>query len=66
MQLGQFSGPARVRSYYGQVDDNAFYGLMRGDDLRRAAPLINALGNDWLLVAGVAFQARSQPSRAWR
>jgi hypothetical protein len=59
MQLGQSSGPARVRSYYRQVEDNGrFYDVMRGDDLRRAAPLLDALGNDWLLVAGIAFQGK--------
>lgn len=59
MQLGQSSGRARVRSYYRQVEDNGtFYGVMRVDALRRAAPLLDALGNDWLLVAGVAFQGK--------
>ncbi len=46
---------ARVRGYLRSVDDNGvMYGLMRGDALRSALPMPNALGNDWLLMARVA------------
>jgi glycosyl transferase family 2 len=49
----------RVRRYLRRVDDNGvFYGLMRGDDLRRAAPMHDVLGSDWLLVAAVAFAGK--------
>lgn len=59
LQLDQPRGADRVLAYYRQVQDNAtFYGLMRTAALRRAAPLRNTLGNDWLLMAGVAWQGR--------
>jgi SAM-dependent methyltransferase len=46
---------ARVRAYFRTVDDNGvMYGLMRGDALRGALPMPNALGNDWLLMGRVA------------
>ncbi len=49
----------RVRGYYGSVDDNGtFYGLMRTEALRAAAPLRNVLGNDWLLLAGIAYTGK--------
>lgn len=49
----------RVRAYYRQVDDNGtFYGVMRTEALRAAAPLRNVLGNDWHLMAGVAFSGK--------
>jgi glycosyltransferase involved in cell wall biosynthesis len=57
MQLVQPSAAARVRRYVGEVDENGvFYGLMPADVLRRAAPLRNVLGNDWLLAAAIAAQ----------
>lgn len=46
---------ARVRAYFRTVDDNGvMYGLMRGDVLRAALPMPNALGNDWLLMGRAA------------
>jgi GT2 family glycosyltransferase len=49
----------RLRRYLRGVDDNGiFYGLMRTADLRRAAPLREVLGGDWLLVAAVAFNGK--------
>jgi hypothetical protein len=49
------SPAARVRAYFRTVDDNGvMYGLMRGDVLRAALPMPNALGNDWLLMGRVA------------
>jgi len=46
---------ARVRAYFRTVDDNGvMYGLMRGEVLRAALPMPNALGNDWLLMGRVA------------
>lgn len=50
---------ARVRAYFRAVDDNGvMYGLMRGDALRGALPMPNALGNDWLLMGRVAAAGR--------
>ncbi|MDO8184060.1 glycosyltransferase family A protein [Conexibacter sp. JD483] len=47
---------ARVVDYFRRVDDNGvMYGLMRGDALRAALPMPNALGNDWLLMGRVAM-----------
>jgi hypothetical protein len=47
----------RVLDYLRSVDENGlFYGLTRRDTLRAAAPLRNALGNDWLLVASLVVQ----------
>lgn len=49
------SAAARVRAYFRTVDDNGvMYGLMRGDALRAALPMPNAIGNDWLLMGRVA------------
>jgi glycosyltransferase involved in cell wall biosynthesis len=57
MQLVQPSPAARVLHYVGDVDENGvFYGLMPTSVLRRALPLRNVLGNDWLLAAAVAAQ----------
>jgi hypothetical protein len=59
MQLLDVSPRRRVVGYLRDVDENGvFYGLMRTSTLRSAAPLRNALGNDWLLVAGIAAQGR--------
>ena len=50
---------ARVLAYLRDVDENGvFYGLMSREVLRRAAPLRNVLGNDWLLAAAVAAQGK--------
>jgi glycosyltransferase involved in cell wall biosynthesis len=57
--LQQQDSAARVRRYLRGVDDNGiFYGLARTDDLRRAAPMPDVLGADWLLVAGLAFAGK--------
>jgi glycosyltransferase involved in cell wall biosynthesis len=54
--LDQTDPLARVAAYYAGVEDNGtFYGLMPRHVLAAAAPLPNVLGNDWLLVARVAF-----------
>lgn len=46
----------RTVEYLRRVDDNGtFYGLIRGDVLRRVGPMDNVLGNDWMHVAGLAF-----------
>ncbi len=59
MQLEQDRGAARVVAYLRAVEDNGtFYGLLRTAMLRRAAPMRNVLGNDWLLVAAMAYQGR--------
>jgi glycosyltransferase involved in cell wall biosynthesis len=60
VQLGQEDARARVVEYLRHVDENGlFYGLMPADVLRRAAPLRNVLGNDWLLVIGVIVQGKA-------
>jgi glycosyltransferase involved in cell wall biosynthesis len=47
---------ARVRRYLREVDDNgAFYGLARGDVVRRIGPMANRLGSDWFHVAAIAW-----------
>jgi glycosyltransferase involved in cell wall biosynthesis len=47
---------ARTRAYYASVEDNGtFYGLIRREALRAAAPMPNVLGNDWLLIGRIAF-----------
>jgi glycosyltransferase involved in cell wall biosynthesis len=47
----------RVLAYLSTVTDNGvFYGVVRGDALRRAGPMPNVLGNDWLHVARIAAQ----------
>jgi glycosyltransferase involved in cell wall biosynthesis len=60
MYLEQCSAAARVLAYVRAVDENGlFYGLMARATLRRAAPLRNALGNDWLLAAAVIAQGKA-------
>jgi hypothetical protein len=58
MQLDQPTGAERVRAYFaGEKDNNGtFYGLIPRHVLGEAAPLLNVLGNDWLLVAAIAYQ----------
>jgi glycosyltransferase involved in cell wall biosynthesis len=59
IQLTQTSPSERVLEYLRNVDENGvFYGLMARATLRRAAPLRNVLGNDWLLAAAIAAQGR--------
>jgi hypothetical protein len=57
IQVLESSATGRVRNYIGQVDENGvFYGLMAREVMRRATPLRNVLGNDWLVAAAVAMQ----------
>jgi len=58
MQLTQPTGAERVIAYFAKEKDNngTFYGLMPRPVLVRAAPLLNVLANDWLLVAAIAYQ----------
>jgi GT2 family glycosyltransferase len=50
---------SRMRRYLRGVDDNGiFYGLARTSDLKRAAPMPDVLGADWLLVAALAFTGK--------
>jgi glycosyltransferase involved in cell wall biosynthesis len=59
MQLDSDSPTRRVLSYLRNVDENGmFYGLMARSALKRAAPLGNVLGNDWLFVAALAAQGK--------
>ena len=52
-------GPARVLSYYRQVADNGtFYGLTRRAAAAAVAPMANRMGNDWYLMAALAYQGR--------
>jgi glycosyltransferase involved in cell wall biosynthesis len=60
MQLEQESPRTRVVDYLRNVDENGlFYGVMARGVLRRAAPLRNVLGNDWLLTAAIAVQGKA-------
>jgi glycosyltransferase involved in cell wall biosynthesis len=60
MRLEQDSPRARVVAYVRDVDENGlFYGLMALAVMRRAAPLRNVLGNDWLLAAAIAAQGKA-------
>jgi glycosyltransferase involved in cell wall biosynthesis len=55
--LGE-SAACRLLAYYGKVTDNAmFYAVMRRELLTHA-PLLEAAGNDWLLVATIAYQGK--------
>ena len=55
---------ARIRRYYGDVDDNvAIYGLIRREALDRALPMRNCLAGDWLLIARIAMQGRVRTLR---
>lgn len=59
LQLPQHNGAARVGEYFAAVEDNGtFYGLIRGSSLRSAGPMPNVLGNDWLLIARIAFTGK--------
>lgn len=59
LQLLDDSPVKRVLGYLRDVDENGvFYGLMEREVLRRATPLRNVLGNDWLVVAAVAMQGK--------
>jgi Glycosyl transferase family 2 len=68
IQLDQRMGAQRVISYFAQEKDNngTFYGLMPRSVLLNAAPLLNVLANDWLLVAAIAYQGpiRTLPTTA--
>lgn len=59
MQLVDDSPARRVLTYLRSVDENGiFYGLMRRAALRRAGPLRNVIGNDWLLAASIVAQGK--------
>jgi glycosyltransferase involved in cell wall biosynthesis len=60
LQLQQPHAGERIVEYLRHVDENGlFYGLMPTAVLRRAAPLRNVLGNDWLLVAAILAQGKA-------
>jgi hypothetical protein len=60
MQLEEDTPSRRVVAYIRAVDENGlFYGLMARDALRRAAPLRNVIGNDWLLAAAIVAQGKA-------
>jgi glycosyltransferase involved in cell wall biosynthesis len=57
LTLDQADRRTRIVEYLRNVDENGlFYGLMPRAVLQRAAPLRDAVGNDWLLVAAVLAQ----------
>jgi glycosyltransferase involved in cell wall biosynthesis len=48
---------ARVLGYYRKVSDNGtFYGVMRAAAIDQVPAMQNRMGDDWYLVAAVAFQ----------
>jgi glycosyltransferase involved in cell wall biosynthesis len=50
------SGARRVLRYLRHSwSSTAFYGVLRSDAVRRAIPIPNVLGADWLLVSALAF-----------
>jgi glycosyltransferase involved in cell wall biosynthesis len=56
LTLTQAGGAARLIGYYRQVKDNGtFYGLIRRTALEQLPPMSNRMGDDWYLVAGLAF-----------
>ena len=59
VRVTEASAAARVLSYYRQVDDNGtFYALAPHEVRHRAGPMPNTLGNDWFLVAAMAYLGR--------
>jgi hypothetical protein len=63
--LNQRSAFARVVRYCAVGGDtgSAYYGLIRGSALKRAAPMQDVAGNDWLLVAALAYQGKVRTLR---
>jgi hypothetical protein len=58
IDLLQDKGSDRVLAYYAEVADNGtFHGVMRRTQILRA-PIRNALGADWLLIAATAFMGK--------
>jgi glycosyltransferase involved in cell wall biosynthesis len=49
-------GDVRVLGYYRRVTDNGmFYGVIRRSSLEQVPPMSNRMGDDWCLVAELAF-----------
>jgi len=57
-QLSQATPSERVLAYFNHADDGPFYGVVRREALRRAAPMPNVLANDWLHVGRLAALGR--------
>ena len=57
-QLGQLTARERVLAYFTRPDDGPFYGVVRREALRAAAPMPNVLANDWLHVGRLAALGR--------
>lgn len=56
LTLRQERAAARVSGYYATVSDNGvFYGVIRRAALEQVPPMRNRMGDDWYLVAGLAF-----------
>ncbi|MGZ4688556.1 MAG: glycosyltransferase family 2 protein [Acidimicrobiia bacterium] len=54
--LRQARGAGRVVGYYRGVSDNGvFYGVIRRTALEQLPPLKTRMGDDWYLIAGLAF-----------
>ena len=55
----QDSPSARVRCYFGHVQDNAsIYGVMRSAPLQRCLPMPNALAGDWMLIGRLLMHGK--------
>lgn len=61
INLLQDSGRHRVLAYYQQVGVNGIlYGVMRREQLEKVPPMQNILGDDWLLIASIAFTGKAR------
>lgn len=59
MSLRQPAPARRVAAYFGRVRDNGtFYGVMRRSVLDQVPDLANDMGDDWIVVASLAFLGR--------
>lgn len=61
LQLLQHEGAKRAHAYWrvvgdGEGENSTFFGIMPAEVMRRATPMPNALGNDMLVTARIAFQ----------
>jgi glycosyltransferase involved in cell wall biosynthesis len=58
-QLTEASGPVRVMRYLrNSWSSAAFYGVLRTSAVKRALPIPNVMGADWLFVAALAFAGK--------
>lgn len=64
LELSHEDGTRRVQAFLrlvgdGELESSTFFGVMRAEALRRAAPMPMALAGDILLVARLVFQGRA-------